>query len=294
MLKIKNLYKSFDDAQILEDISLTFEPSKIYGLVGINGAGKSTMLRTLAGIYKPTEGSVTLDNEEVYENINAKNQIFYIPDEEVFLPCDTIEKNIAYLKTIYKNFDENIYSYLNNLFKLDKNKSLKSFSKGMKKQALLLITLSFTPKYIILDETFDGLDPLIRANVKKYLIELVEEKNLCILISTHSIADIENLADDLIILNNKNISVSNMLSEETRKYNKIQVCFKDKNFDTNTLELNIKHIKQLGSIYNITAMNTKNEIEQEINKYNTAIFDIFDVSKEEFFILEVEEDKNEY
>lgn len=287
MLEVKNLYKSFDDNLILENISLNFETSKIYGILGINGAGKSTILRTLSGIYIGDKGCVTLDNEDVYENIKAKSEIFYLPDENTYLPCETIDSNIKYYKTIYNTFDNDLYESLNDLFKLDTKKSLKSFSKGMKKQAQLMITLSFVPRYLILDETFDGLDPLIRIKIKKYLIDIVEEKNICIIISTHNISDIENLIDFLVIVNNKKVEVSNVFDGENEKYFKAQLCFKG-DFDINDIKLNFKEKNKIGSIHTIIFENSKEEIEREINKHNPIVFDITNVTKEEFFMLEVE------
>ncbi len=287
MIKIQNLTKNFSNIKILDDISLEFEPSKIYGILGTNGAGKSTLLRTIAGIYKADKGMVLLNNRNVFENIDAKSEIFYIPDEEAYFPKNNISDCIKYYKVLYKSFDNEVYNTLQDLFKLDQNRDIKSFSKGMKKQALLLITLSFVPKYIILDETFDGLDPLIRMKVKKQLIDLVEEKQICLIVSTHNISDIENLVDTLIIVNKNKVLINDNFDDKDQKYYKVGVCFKE-NFDVNTLPLQIKDVKTLGSIYTIIFENKKEDIEKEINSLNPIVFDIVPLTKEELFMLEVE------
>ncbi len=287
MIKVSNLTKSFDSNLILENINIAFEKSKIYGLLGTNGAGKSTLLRTISGIYKPNVGEVTLDDKNVFENTTAKREIFYIPDENIFLPRKTIDSNVSYYKTIYKNFDQNVFDKLQELFNLDIKKDIRRFSKGMKKQAILLISLSFTPKYIILDETFDGLDPLIRLKVKKFLIALVEEKELCIIVSTHSISDIEHLADEIIIVNNKSILYKKTQENENDRFLKVQICFKEET-DLQSLNLNIKKATTIGSINTIVFENTYEEIEKVITPLEPIIFEVCNLTLEEIFTYEVE------
>lgn len=289
MLQITNLNKNFGDVNIIENISLTFLPQKIYGILGTNGAGKSTMLRTIAGIYKQDSGTITYNNEEVYENVIAKQNIFYIPDENIYLPRNTIKSNLSYYKNIYGEdmFSKDVFERLQVLFNLDINKDIKSFSKGMRKQAILLLSLSFTPEYLILDETFDGLDPLIRIKVKKFLIELCYEKNMCLIISTHSISDIENLANEVIVLNDKTVSIQKNDATENNKYYKVQLALKT-DIDLESLPLNIKNVTKLGSIYTIIFENSVEEIENAISKLSPLVFDICTLSLEELFMYEVE------
>ncbi len=284
MIEVKNMSKSFDSRTIIKDFNLTFDEGKIYGILGTNGAGKSTLLRTIAGIYKADSGTLLLDGSEIYENINAKSQIFYIPDENTFFPEKTIDKCIEFYKLVYKNFNTEIFEKLKELFKLETNRDIKSFSKGMKKQALLILSLSFLPKYLILDETFDGLDPLIRVKVKKFLIELVDEYGICLIISTHNITDIENLVEELIIINNQTVIVNDLTTD---KYLKVQVAFPE-NFDINLLDLNVKSASALGSVHTIIVSNTNEEIQKVINPLNPLIFDVYPLTKEELFMLEVE------
>lgn len=287
MIAVKNLTKKFDKYTILENINCTFESGKIYGILGTNGAGKSTLLRTITGIYKADNGTVTLDNNLIYENINCKKQIFYIPDEDVFFPKSTVNDNIELYKSFYDSFDNEVYNSLSSLFNLDCNRDIKSFSKGMKKQALLLITLSFIPKYVLLDETFDGLDPIIRVKLKKFLIELVDEKNLCLIISTHNINDIENLIDTLIIVTESKIVINDIFDDEQQKYYKAGVSFKEE-IDLNQIPLNIKNITSLGAIHTIIFQNSKEDIAQILNKFDPIVLEIVPLTKEELFILEVE------
>lgn len=292
MLKIENLCKNFDNTPILENIDITFETGKIYGLLGTNGAGKSTLLRTISGIYKPTSGSVKLDSNDVYENELCKSEIFYIPDENIFLPRKNINKCLDFYKVFYSNFNEKVFNELQDIFNLDLSKDIKSFSKGMKKQAMLLMVLSFTPKYIILDETFDGLDPIVRLKVKKYLISLAFDENICLIVSTHSITDIENLADEIIFLDKK--SVTYHIKQNNDEYDdthyKVQVCFETDIDDLNS-SLNILHHSKIGSVNTFILNNSKSDITEIIGKYNPIIFDINSLSVEETFMYIIDKDR---
>lgn len=287
MLEVKNLYKNFDDNSILESINLSFEEKKIYGILGTNGAGKSTLLRTIAGIYKPNDGRIVLNGNDVFENIDAKAQIFYIPDENIYLPRRNIVKCLAFYKSIYNSFDQEIFDSLQELFNLNLEKDIKSFSKGQKKQAILLLTLSFNPSYVILDETFDGLDPLVRIKVKKYLIELAESKNICLIVSTHSIGDIENLADEIIVINDKTVSFKKNQQKESNKFLKVQLCFND-DVDLNELPLSIKKSTTVGSVTTVIFENSIEEITDIIKPLNPLVFDISPLTLEEIFMFEVE------
>lgn len=284
MIEVINLSKSFDDKLVIDNLNLVFEKNKIYGILGINGAGKSTLLRTISAIYKADKGNVTMDNEEIFENISKKSKIFYIPDENVHFPEKNIEKCIAFYKNFYNSFDEELFNRLKEVYNINTKSDIKSFSKGMKKQAQLIISISFSPEYLILDETFDGLDPLIRTKTKKLLIDLVDEKGMCLIISTHNVSDIENLIDQLVIINNKNVIINNL---DSNKFLKIQLVLQNE-IDINTFGLNIKSHSQLGRVHTIIVENTNEEVDKIILPYIPVVYDIHALTKEEIFMAEVE------
>ncbi len=284
MLEAKKMSKYFDDRIILDNFNISFQSGKIYGLLGTNGAGKSTFLRTLSGIYEPTDGSVLLDNEIIFDNEIAKSKIIYIPDENVYFPEKSVDESIEFFSNIYGEYDKELYEKLKLLFNLDTKRDVKSFSKGMKKQALLMMHLVFKPEYIVFDETFDGLDPFIRIKLKEFLIELVEETGICLIISTHNIADIENLVDELIIINNKTLVLDNI---EEEKYLKTQLAFSD-DVDVYNLGLNIVNFKRFGSVYTLIVKNSREELDSMILARNPLVYDVYKLTKEELFIQEVE------
>ena len=226
MIEIKKLNKSFSDKQVLKNINLKIEDGKVLGLIGINGAGKSTLLRLISGVYKANSGNIFIENQEVYENEKIKKDIFFLPDEPYYSMNTTPKSLKDIYKTLYK-FDEEKYLYYINLFKLPLNKPMNKFSKGMKRQVFISLALSIKPKYLLLDEAFDGLDPLARLTVKRALVELIDEKKTTIIIASHSLRELEDICDYYALLDKQTISSSGDIQDSLNKYHKYQMAFEN-------------------------------------------------------------------
>lgn len=287
MLQIKNLYKSFDENMVLENINLDFEEQKIYGLIGINGAGKSTLFRTMVGIYKGDKGDVYLDSKTVYENINAKKQIFYVPDENPYFNVRSVSDLIEFYETIYGKKDEGIFNKMKELFTIDINAPISSYSKGMKKQGFLFATLCFKPKYLLLDETFEGIDPVIRVKIKKFLMEYVEDEDITIIISSHNINDLDNLCDEIIML--KDRSVFERAFQKRDELFKIQCAFRDDINIESTETVKILKETRLASVRHLEVIGDIEEIQKYFQGLDPIIFDIIPFTTEEIFIFNAEE-----
>ncbi|MBQ1323188.1 MAG: ABC transporter ATP-binding protein, partial [Erysipelotrichaceae bacterium] len=224
MLKIEGLYKAFKDKKVLEGLDLVLNEGSIFGLVGVNGAGKSTLLRCIAGIYEADHGSVLFNGEDTFKNPAVRKDIFFVSDE----PYYPIAANIRTMKEFYSSFydvDMKTYSEVLNLFHLDDTKPISSFSKGMKRQASLLFALSIAPKLLLLDEAFDGLDPIVRHDLKRMLYELIEEQKATIIISSHNLKELEDICDSYGILENGRIASYGDLLESKANLNTYQLAF---------------------------------------------------------------------
>ena len=168
MIELKNVSKSFDGIEALKNVSVTVREGEVFGLIGTNGAGKSTLLRLACGVFKPDDGLAIVDNMPVYDNVHAKAKLFFIADEPYFFNGATPKDMERYYSSVYRNFDrERFYLYLNS-FGLESRRRISTFSKGMKKQLAILLGLSAKTEYLLCDETFDGLDPVMRQSVKKH------------------------------------------------------------------------------------------------------------------------------
>ncbi len=290
MLEVKSLVKKFDEKTVLDDINYRFEKGKIYGLVGINGAGKSTLLRVMAGIYNSTSGAVTYRGENVYDSKVAKANIFYFPDENYAILQPTIEKYILFYEKIYGERNKERYEKLKEFFDLDIDEKISRFSKGMKKQALLFIYLCFDMEYLFLDETFDGIDPVIKSKITRLLLEEVETRAVTLIISSHNINELETMCDEILLINNNKLENND---SELENMFKVQVGFKEQTSFTSSDKVIILKTEQRGSVYSLIVSGELEDINEYFDNLNPAILDVFCLSAEEMMIYKVEIGKYE-
>ena len=177
MIKTSRLDMYFGDFCAIKRLTVSIPEGCVYGLVGSNGAGKSTLLRILSGIYRQTNGDVTIDNCGVYENPLIKEQIVFVPDELFFLPQANLREMGRMWQRLYRSFDMSRLCVLAEHFELDMNANINTFSKGMKRQAAIILALSAKPKYLFLDETFDGLDPIKRNMVRNLIYDDIIQRH---------------------------------------------------------------------------------------------------------------------
>lgn len=225
MLEIKNVTKRFGDFTAIENISFNIESASIYGLVGYNGSGKTTLLKTCAGIYRADEGAVFIDGENVYDNGKIRSNIFFIPDELYFPKGATLLRMKDFYKGYYENFSEKIFFKTAEVMGLDLNKNLHAFSKGMQKQAEIILAIATRPKYMLLDEVFDGIDPQKRALCKKLFIEYMAETECSILMSSHNLQEVSDLCDHVALINGKNLALNVSVDDVSSAYKKYRLIF---------------------------------------------------------------------
>lgn len=285
MIKIQGLNKSFNDKEVLKNVDLTIKDGSVFGLVGINGSGKSTLLRLISGVYQADSGEVIIDGENVFENERIKRKIFFLPDEPYYNENVTPITIKDIYKTFYK-FDEEYYFKYLELFSIPTKKPINKFSKGMKRQVFIALALAIKPKYLLLDEAFDGLDPLARLTFKRALIDMMEEKKTTIIISSHSLRELEDICDSYGLLDNKNVSSSGMISDATENIHKYQVVFNEivskENFD-----IKFKTYEQDGRIIKVVVEEDLETFTKIMEKYNPLIIDEIAIDFEELFMIEV-------
>ncbi len=292
MIKAEHLTKTFDGFTALNDISCTIEEGCIYGMVGSNGAGKSTFLRLLTGVYKADSGYITIDGENVFENVRLKSMMAFIPDELFFLNGASMDRMASLYKSVYKNFSDTRYARLKEQFKLAGNKNLNTFSKGMKRQAATILALSCQPKFLLLDETFDGLDPVMRNLVKNIICEDVVDRNATAILTSHSLRELEDTCDQLALLHKGGLVLESDIVHLKTSLFKVQVAF-DGNFAStygkDSFEgLDILHYTKHGSVANMIIRGDREEVTAFIRQKNPVILDILPLTLEEVFTYEME------
>ncbi|QEK11349.1 ABC transporter ATP-binding protein [Crassaminicella thermophila] len=287
MIKVKSLDKYFSDFKALDNVNLNVQKGSIYGLVGPNGSGKTTLIKHLTGIYKQDSGSVEILGKTVYENIDIKSKIGYIPDDLYFFPQYTIKGMASYYKSIYPKWNEDRYKRIKEVFKIDENRKINKLSKGMQKQVSFWLTLSSMPEIMILDEPIDGLDPLMRRKVWNLVIEDVAERETTVLISSHNLKELENICDHVGIMHKGKMLIERNLDDLKSDVHKIQIAYKN-DFPVNiSKEIEILHKEKRGSVYLLIVKGEREKIISNFNKYNPVILDVLPLSLEEIFIYEL-------
>lgn len=297
MIEIKNLSKRFGKKEVIKNLSLTIQENSIFGLVGINGAGKSTLLRILAGVYHLDEGDIFYDGKN-FLDIHTKKDIFLLPDDPYIENNETVQSFFSYYEAFYHLDKGKFLEYLA-LFQLDKSTSdtlmqqkISKFSKGMKRQLFICLALAIAPKYLFLDEAFDGLDPLARLTFKRIVLKRMEEKTMTVIISSHSLRELEDICDNFGLLDGGNILNSGNIEEEKTQYHKYQLAFEVEIKKKRFIELFQQHLVSYHVIGHvvviIVSLEEDDEIMNKLHSLHPLLIDKLNIDFEELFIIEVE------
>lgn len=205
-LSCHNLTRKFGDTTALNGVNLCLDEPKIYGLLGRNGAGKTTLLRLITNYIQPTEGSITLDEQNIWENEKAQHQIFLVTETSYFAEMNA-HKLIQLMSEIYPSFDKQQCLDYAKRFELDLNKKYTALSTGYKSVLRAVLSLSVHTPFLFLDEPTLGMDAFHRELFYKLLIESYSESPSCILLSTHLISEVEGLLENVIILDHGKVLI---------------------------------------------------------------------------------------
>ncbi len=288
MITAQNLTKTFDKFTALENLSCSIPNGCIYGLVGSNGAGKSTLLRLITGIYRPDKGEVLIDGKRVYDNPEVKRRFVFVPDELYFLPQSNMNRMASLYKSVYPGFDGQRFEQLAHAFNLDPNAKLQTFSKGMKRQAATILALSVKPDFIFFDETFDGLDPVMRNLVKKVIYADVCERKATAVITSHSLRELEDTCDQLALLHKGGIIFESDIENLRTSLFKLQVAFSEPYDQSLFSDMNIVSFVKKGSIASIIARGDKERAVAQIKTLNPLLVEALPLTLEEVFVYEME------
>lgn len=287
MIQVSNLSKRFDDIQAIAGIDLTIDDGQVFGLVGTNGAGKSTFLRMAAGILRPDTGSVIIDGRPVYENPEVKAELFYISDDTAFFPNTTPKEMAVFYSRIYPEYKMERFDTLMGNFGLDKNRKIKTFSKGMKKQLSIILGIAANTRYLYCDETFDGLDPVMRQAVKSLFIGDMASRKFTPVIASHNLRELEDICDTVGLLHKGGILLSKNLDDAKADVHKLQCVFRDEVSRKRIEEkLCVLTTEERGKLVTMTIRGQEDEIDEALRSECPVFMEILPLSLEEIFISE--------
>lgn len=289
MIKVNNIVKSFDDYTAVDEISLCVENSSIYGLVGYNGAGKTTLLKVIAGVYFQDSGTVELDGIDINEHPEQKAKMFYVPDDLYFGLSATMNSMAKFYSKYYPDFSFEAFKKLTALFGLDPKKRISGFSKGMQRQAEIVLGLSCRPKVLLLDESFDGLDPAKRNLVKKLLLDYMAEKECSVIISSHNLHELADMCDHIALINGQKIAMNCAVDDMNGSRCKFRLAFADDISQEAFSGIEYKNYSADGRIITFTVSKNLDEAEKIISSLNPIFVERFPLSLEEIFLEEMED-----
>ena len=283
MIEVKDVVKTFDGFAALSGTTITVPDGGVYGLVGPNGAGKSTVIRHLTGIYRPDSGQVLLDGEPVYENPEKKALIAAIPDDWYYFQSATIRDMMRF----YPTFDQGRYEKFKEVFFIPERAVIRRLSKGMQKQAAFWLTMCCRPKFLILDEPVDGLDPVMRRQVWSLMMSDVTEHGTTVLVSSHNLRELEDVCDHVGIMNKGKVLIERSLSDLQENIIKLQAVWKPGEAPVLPRELEVLHTSHVGRVYTYIVRGRAAEITARLERHEPLMLEALPLSLEEIFIYEL-------
>ena len=295
MIEIKDLSLTFknadEDHEALKAVTLDIPEGCIYGFVGSNGAGKSTLLRVISGIYRPDSGSVTIDGKAVYDQPQAKENIFFVSDETVQFSRLSVNDLKGFFKLTYPRFDKEVFDELVTKLDLPRKRPLSQFSKGMKRQAIVAAALACRTKYILLDEAFDGLDPAMRKLIRTMIVDDIFDRGATLVVSSHNITEIGELCDKAMLLHKGEVIFAKDIDDVREGFEKVQIALPEGELDRSAIEnagVEVLSFRNLGRVSTVVAKGEKADITAKLSAISPAVLELVPLTLEEIFIYEME------
>lgn len=290
MIQVHSISKKYNKHLAVNDLSLTVKKGSIYGLLGSNGAGKTSLLKMIAGINRQDRGTIKINNLSVYENAEIKERVVFIPDVLYFYPQATVAQMAAQYKEYYPHWDQQRFELLKPAFNIELTRKVHRLSKGMKRQVAFWLALSAMPDVLILDEPIDGLDPVMRQKIKNLLFQDVAEREMTVLISSHNLREIEDLCDHVGIMHQGEIIIEKEIDDLKSDTHKVQLALADPTHEEHLLnQLNILHYEKRGSVSLLIVKGSEEQISKVVHSTEVLLYDLLPLTLEEIFIYEMED-----
>lgn len=283
MIEVKNLSKKFGRKAVLSNVELTLKEGTVTGLVGVNGAGKSTLLRLIAGVLQPDKGRILVDGEPRDADKNGA-KIFFLPDDPYYGSDTTVKGlfslySVFYPQLVWKDFAEEATAS-----GLDLKKPLRSYSKGMRRQLFALLALDLRPRYLLLDEAFDGLDLIARRQFIRRIGELVDKEGTAVLVASHSLRELEDFCDSYLLIDGGRIASQGALDEKLAELCRFSLAY-DRDIDASLFEgLPILHYAQEGRFVRLLLKGEVEETENALRATGPVVLERQEVGFEDLFL----------
>lgn len=299
MIELRHISKQFGRYSALEDVTARIGDESIYGLIGYNGAGKTTLLNMISGLYLPSGGEIVMDVDgemmNPFDNVKVKRNLFYVSDDPYFMSSANLLDMRDFYKGFYRSFSDSTFEKLVKICKLDPEKRIGDFSKGMKRQAAILLGMSSRVRYLLLDESFDGLDPNMRVLVGNLLTEYLLEVGATIVVASHNLYELENICDTIGMINGKRMIFSKDIEDVRAKVKKYRVALDKQASEEVFAPLHVKNLKEEGNIYTFVCGEEERAIRERLSEeHEILLFEAYPLALNEIFKAEMGEGEDDF
>ena len=284
MIKINDVTKRYEKKTAVSNVSLQIDKGQIHGRIGENSAGKTTLIKCIVGIYTPDEGSITLDGNDVYDNVDAKKRIAYVGDYAQFVPFYTVSAVLKMYARFYDTFNIDKFNKYNEIYKIPLKSVANNLSKGQKMRLNIMLEMSKGAEYIIMDEPASGLDPIAKTQFFDMLIREVEENGTGIFISSHNLQSLEKICDVVTVMHQGEIESNVAVNELKSKIKRAQAVFEKGVSDEDLVNAGFEHVSHTGSIYTMNSKEEDESIKEKLKSLGASFIEVTDLSLEEYFV----------
>lgn len=284
MIEINHLSKKFGKFKAIDDVTIHVAPGTIHGIIGENGAGKTSLIQCLVGVYSVEEGEVLINGEKVWENPKVKSQIGYVADRTQFFKGYKVKELVDFYADIYDSFQRSDFENYNNIFKIPLDNKVRQLSKGMQMRLSFMLNLAMHPKVMVLDEPTSGLDAIAKKDLLDLLLGAVAEEGMTVVISSHHLSELEKICDEMTILHKGKVTYQTSVENLKRQVKKLQVVFNNV-IPSDLYEWEeLIEVQRLGSVYYLITKEDTPKLEERLREAGAHLVEEIGLTLEEIFI----------
>lgn len=290
-IEVHELRKAFGDVRALDGASLTVPAGSVYGLVGPNASGKTTLLSIVRGVVRPTSGEALVFGRPPLDDPAVKGRIAFASGNPYFLKPESADGMARFYRSVLPSFDVDRYLELAPLFEVDRTRPLRKLSRGARAKAALLLALSCTADLLLLDEAMDLVDPIARKRMWSVVLDQVSSRGLTVVAATHNLRELEGVCDHLAILDRGVVRDEADLNEPASDIVKVQVMLPEGAELPTGLE--VVHARPEGRLLTLLVRGNAGGVREELDAVHPTYLDIVPLSLEERFVCELGGDDHE-